>query len=319
MRTFFTIVISCALAFSRLLATTWDEPWQDKIIKSAEYFVLAEVLSCDEQEGADIEILEQFGGEKLPKKIHIGEFSLLHITSMSAGHGPEFHLPVGMKCYFLLQKGKGKNFAISTPTSGFAVVKQDQVYATFRHSYHQAAVPQKIYERSMTAIFKHYHNQTFDENQMRDFISKQLASAPAALADSSADLFFLQHVALESIYHLELDGYCEQIKPFLQDYNNFHNQLSGARALRACNAPAQQQLLVETVKNAEADDFVKVACLLSLKDMQPVDLLPQLKELLPTASEEFVSFGGDIMDPRVGTYIPNVKGALEDLISSLEK
>jgi hypothetical protein len=30
-------------------ATTWDEPWQDQVIKQSDYFVLAKIQSVDEK------------------------------------------------------------------------------------------------------------------------------------------------------------------------------------------------------------------------------------------------------------------------------
>ncbi len=49
------------------LATTWDEPWHEKVVKEADYFVLAIVLTSDEHQGATLEVLKMLGGKKLKK------------------------------------------------------------------------------------------------------------------------------------------------------------------------------------------------------------------------------------------------------------
>jgi hypothetical protein len=46
-------------------ATTWDEPWQEKVTKEADYFVFAKVKSFDEKKGVKIEIIKSLGGQEL--------------------------------------------------------------------------------------------------------------------------------------------------------------------------------------------------------------------------------------------------------------
>ena len=55
--------------------------------------------------------------------------------------------------------------------------------------------------------------------------------------------------------------------------------------------------------------------------LDPVDrlvaLLPRLQELVPTMAEVETGFGGDIMDPRIGTAFPHtVKKAAEALVEA---
>ena len=42
-----------------IFATTWDEPWQDEVIREADYFVLARIKSSNE-ESVTIEIIKSF-------------------------------------------------------------------------------------------------------------------------------------------------------------------------------------------------------------------------------------------------------------------
>src|SRR5690554_6989529 len=67
-------------------AETWNEPWQKDILKNADFFVLANVISNEEDVGTTIEILKHFGNQSLSREVLINGFSLLDIRS-SSGHG----------------------------------------------------------------------------------------------------------------------------------------------------------------------------------------------------------------------------------------
>ena len=51
--------------FTTSKATTWDEPWQDKVIKQSDYFVLAKIQSVDEEKGITIEIIKSLSKQSL--------------------------------------------------------------------------------------------------------------------------------------------------------------------------------------------------------------------------------------------------------------
>jgi hypothetical protein len=312
----FVLIGLFILVFSTSKATTWDEPWQDKVIKQADYFVLAKVISFDKNKGVTISILQQFGGKPLKGTIKITNFYLLHICSSSGGEGPEFDFENVDSCYFFIKKNNKNEYCIPTPTSGYAVVRGGKVSATYRHSYHQAMVSREVYDNTMSAIFNNYHGLAYDKTYITTFINKYLALAPAGYDDDHIETFFYQHVALESIYHLGLKGYYEKIIPFLKDEKNFHNQVSAARALIGYNNNQSKQSLLSTIRNKKTNDFVRVVCIWTLKTYQPKELKAELIKLEQTASTQENGFGGDIMDPRVCTQIPTVKEALADLIKS---
>lgn len=96
----FTIIIQ-----TNVSAETWNEPWQKEIIKKADYFVLAKVLSSADSIGTEMEIIKYFGSQKLSGKILINGFSLLNMTS-SSGHGVHLDFEKGQLIYFLLTKEK---------------------------------------------------------------------------------------------------------------------------------------------------------------------------------------------------------------------
>lgn len=310
------LFLFCFIA-STTFATTWDEPWQDKVIKEAESFVFAEVKSNDEEKGVTIEIIKTLGGKELKGKIKITDFYLLDICSNSAGHGPEFHFDGITECYFFIKKNKKGEYCIATPTTGYDYVKKGSVYATYRHSYHKALVSPDIYEKTMTAIFNNYHGQAYDKQFISEYISKNIFLKPAGFTKEEIDSFFAQHVALECAYHLRLTGYYSELIPFLSDTANFHNQVSAARALVVYNTTECKQELVKVVCDTTRGSFVQAVCLLTLSELKPKELKQQLIKASETASNEENGFGGDIMDPRVCTHVPKVKEAIEALIKKL--
>ena len=87
-------------------ATTWDEPWQDKVIKQADYFVLAKIESFNEKKGVTIEVIKSLCGQVLKGKIKITNFYLLDLCSRSGGHGAEFRFNSIKECYFFIKKNE---------------------------------------------------------------------------------------------------------------------------------------------------------------------------------------------------------------------
>lgn len=301
---------------TKSVATTWDEPWAKEVISKATSFVLADVISNDPEKGIKIYIIKTLGGKALTDTVFIEGFYLLDICSSSGGHGAEFQTREGECYFFIRQDDKGK-FGIATPTTGFDYVLSDRVAATYRHSYHQAAVPADIYEKTMTAIFNKYHDQPFDKEYMEKFVNEQLGKKPAGFARGESKTFFLQHAALESIYHLQLNVNESLILPFLNDANNFHNQVSGARALSACNTASAKQELVKAIGDTSKRNFVRVMCVWSLRDLKATEMKSQLTALEKDASDEEDDFGGNLMDSRICTHVPTLKDAIGEFIKEM--
>src|SRR5688572_11864056 len=225
------IILVFVLAFftNSAFATTWNEPWQEKVIKEADYFVFAKIRSFDEEKGVVIDVIKTLGGQELTGKIKITDFYLLNLTSRSGGHGPEFNFKGIKESYFFIKKNKKGKYCIATPSTGFDYLRDGKVYATYRHSYHQALVPIDVYESTMTAIFNNYKNKPYKKPIIDEYVNKYLSLKPAGFGKTEIDTFFAQHVALECVYHLRLNGYYSNILPFLADTSNFHNQVSAAR------------------------------------------------------------------------------------------
>jgi len=225
----------CLLSFAGF-ATTWDEPWQEEIFKNSDTFVKLRVLNCDEEKGFEAEIIENIAGATLPQRIKVNDFFLLNLTSMSGGHGPEFHFKTDSVYYFFLKAGKQEGeYAMSTPTSGFAYRLQGGIAATYRHSYHMALVPEDTYVASCKAIFNFLHGFEYDKVFVDNFMATYLKQTPRiapkdaeALASEEGKIFFSQHVALEMFYYFGDAAYTQDILKFL-DYDDFHVHISAVR------------------------------------------------------------------------------------------
>ena len=298
-------------------ATTWDEPWADKVIKEASSFVLGKVVSNDSKKGIQIVVIKTVSGKELKDTILISNFYSLSICSSSGGHGAEFHTRIIDSCYFFINQNLKREFCIATPTTGFDYVRDGQVMATFRHSYHQASVPVFVYEKVMIAVFNNYHNLSYDKNYINKFVSENLSKSPAGFGENEINTFFLQHVALECVYHLKLEINGNLLPPFLNDKNNFHSQVSAARAMSRIKTEANKIELLKAISDTTKRDFVRVMCVWSLSELEPKELKAQLQKLGKSASNESGGFGGNIMDPRVCTHIPTLKDALKELVAKL--
>jgi hypothetical protein len=305
--------LSFLLVTGRSSATTWDEPWADQVIKEASSFVLARIITSDPEKGITIQPIKTLGGTELKNRITINGFSHLHLCSNS-GHGPEYHTGSIDSCYFFIRQDKEGKYCIPTPTTGFDHLSKGQVAATYRHSYHQASVPVEVYEKTMTALFNHYHGQPYDKEYIKGFVKEHLQKKPAGFEEGEIGTFFLQHVALECTHHLRLEVEEQLLIPFLNDKGNFHNQISAARALVAYNTNNSRQALLKIISDTAQPAFVQVMCVWTLMEWMPEELKPQLQELAKTASDESGGFGGNMMDPRVCTHLPSLKRALEEFV-----
>lgn len=309
MRTFKLICLLLGLLGSRLAqATTWDEPWQEDVIKKADYFVLVRVTAVDAQKGITARVMQSLAGGMLTGTLQITSFYDLHVCTRTAAE-PVFELERVDSCYFFLQKRADNTYAMATPTAGFAVMRAGTVAATYRHSYHQAPVPKAVYEHTMAAIFQRYHGQAYDLAYVNNFITKALSSPPARTRTEMAT-FALQHVALETIYHLSLAVPTEPILPFLRDSTNFHAQASAARALIAAPTPLAEQSLLKVLASPNARPFVKFLVLKALSTYQSKDLKARLEKILKTAPTESTTIGGNVVDARICTKLPSIHDAI---------
>jgi hypothetical protein len=196
-------------------------------------------------------------------------------------------------------------------------VNQGNVAATYRHSYHKALVPEDIYEQTMQAIFNGIKGRPYNVEATVAFVRSQLSMSVASLGNDEGmnKRFFLQHVALEVFYFLGKGAELAQLIPFVQS-DSYHVQISACRAVSAVDSPASREVLMKFIEG-KGDGFAKVMCVWGLKRLNAREMIPRLRTFLKSGEEQETGFGGDIMDPRVGTYFPDsVKASIRALLDA---
>lgn len=309
MNKLFLIIGFVVLAISSL-ATTWDEPWQKEIIQKSEFFVFGKVLTTNDSL-VTIDVNKSFG-KNLSGIITLDNFFLLKLCSISEDHGAEFVFENGEEGYFFLKKGKNGNYQIPTPTSGFDRIVEGKVYATYRHTYHQALMPIEIYELTYKEIWSKYHSSTFESENVLKFINENLNKEPAGFEENEIELFFKQHAALETAYLMDIELDFDILKKF-SECKNFHSRVSSMRAMFNLKNDQIKTYLVEYLTDKENDDFTKVIAIWTLWKMNDNDVNERLWKLRNELSDEHNGFGGNVMDPRVCTHFPSPQQAIIEL------
>lgn len=321
MRAIFFSFFLCFLSFttaSSVMATTWDEPWHEEVLKNADTFVKVKVTQNNGAQATAV-LIKLLAGQQVPQQIELKGFSLLRVMSTSS-MADEIHMPLkpGETYYLLLKRDEKTNsYSLPTPTSGYAQVVGTDVYATYRHSYHQAIVSIDIYEKTMTAIFMGAKNQPFDKKFVADFIKEQLGQPVANWKgekdDELSKRFFLQHAALETFYHLGYGADLAMLIPFTKS-DAYHVQISACRALGRINSAEAREMLMNYIEG-KGSGFAKVMCVWALGRQNAREMIPRLETFLKSGQDERTGFGGNIMDPRVGTLFPDsVKWSIRQLL-----
>lgn len=306
----FLLLFLCCL--TEVKAETWNEPWQKEIIQQSNLFILGEVTEVDGLT-AKVKVLKRIGGTHTKKEITIDGFFLLTLTS-SSGHGVHLSLEVGNNYYLFLKENENGSYSLPTPTSGYAYLdKEIGVVATYRHSYHQALISQEIYEMTFENIWSYYKKGTFQKDINNNYINSQLDIKPASFDnEDEINIFFKQHVALETAYLLDLSFDVEKIKKFVL-CDNFHLKVSALQLLGNIDTNPSKELLLSSIESEDYTNFEKVIAIWSLKRLGDKNYISMLKKMKDKLSDEVDGFGGNIMDPRVGTHFPSPKGAVEKL------
>jgi len=313
------ILLICFFISTVAYTTTWEEPWQSEILEAAEYMLLAEVEHCEPTESMQLRVLKAFESD-LTGTIEVDDFFMLDLCS-SSGEGPSFEFEPGMMCYFLLKKGENGNYQLPTPTSGYAPVEEGEVYATYRHSIHQALVPQDLYELTYGEIWSYYRTQKYDPNLVEPFILRMATTFPAELVEEEVEIFFLQHAALETALHLGVPIDFGLLRGFAES-NNFHAQVSALRAMQFTPQPNGPSLLHSFLKNwivdGKRDVFTKLMALWTLERLGASDALKSLEAEIESISETKAQFEMNLMDPRVCTKLPSPRVALETALNKID-
>lgn len=299
---------------NNLNAETWNEPWQKEILQTSEYFILGHIFKVDSL-GVHIEVSKNFGVKQMPKTILLNGFSMLNLTSAS-GQGVHFKFKVGDNFYFLLKKGDDGNYKIPTPTSGYAKLNEEnKVYATYRHSYHLALIPKDIYELTYQAIWNYYRRIDYDKNSLLKFINEQIDKEPAGFEEDEIATFFLQHASVETAYLMNIPIDLNRIKKFA-NCDNFHSRVSAVQFMSTLDSKEAKDFLFDYIQNDTKENFEIVIAIRSLKKIGGKEYTDKLIAIEDKLSDEETGFGGNIMDPRVGTYFPSPRRAVREKLKS---
>ena len=208
-----------------------------------------------------------------------------------------------------------------TPTSGFAWKKGNLVSATYRISMHKAFASVDMYEKSMSEIFKFIKFSEYDREYFNNLFSTYLNQNPGNLDGTNDDreLLFKQHIALETFYYVGDSSYFNEVEKFL-DSDQAHHQISAIRALSKIDTRASKQRILSFIKEESNNGLARVLAVQALRRLDARELTEDIEEYLPDASTEWVGFGLDILDPRVGTRIPaDLKSGIEELLEDWKK
>ena len=291
-------------------AMTWDEPWQEEIISNSEYLILGSVVKSSDSL-ISVQVINSFG-EELIGTIDVDGFFMLDICSSSGGN-PKFNIAKGKKGYFFLKKGKNGNFKLPTPTSGFDRIVEDKVHATYRHTYHQAALNLAIYEKTYRYIWNTFHGTQKQTAEIKSFIDSLTQLEPAGFDDDEIETFYNQHAALETAFLCKMKLDFERAKKFA-DSDNFHAQVSGLRVMKYIDTEPAKDYLIEFIKNPENDNFSVVIAIRSLWHQADYEIRSTLWQQRDLLSNEDSGFESNLMDPRVCTYFPSPRMAVHDLM-----
>lgn len=323
MRSLLVILFFCFVIAHDARATTWDEPWHDEVMRGSESFVKVKI-TANEGSVVKAEVIKFLAGKQTPAQIELRGYWRLTLGSVSSDTS-ELRLPFapGQIYYVFIKKSdKANAYQIPTPTSGWASLHGADVAATYRHSLHKALVPEEIYVKTMQAIFNGAKGQAYDTDFIEKFTKEQLTQSVATLSQEDAAMthrFFLQHVALESFYHLGKGADLALLIPFIES-DNHHVQISACRAVSRIDSPSSREVLMKFIEGKNGVGFAKVMCVWGLKRLNARGMIPRLEAFVKTGADQETGFGGDIMDPRVGTYFPeSVKDSIKVLLDEWRK
>lgn len=314
------LLLMLAVSAAGSVVTTYDEPWQEDILRRAVALVEVEVTKADRVE-ATAKVLKQLAGESVPEQIRVTGFAMLALGSYTNEPELPLRLAAGMRYYLLLlapedPAAPAGTFSLATPSTGFADHRGDRVAATYRISAHQALVPADLYEPTMSALFRKLHGAATPEDEafVRKLIDTELKQPPQDVAEDS-ESFFRQHVALECCRHFGTPADLPLIDPFLAS-PGFHVQVSAVRAVAGIRSQAALDRLVGFLQK-DHEGFAQVMAIWGLRDQDARQLRPRLESLRETLSDKPCGFRLNIMDPRVGTKFPeNPRAALVELLES---
>src|SRR5690606_7803493 len=90
---------------------------------------------------------------------------------------------------------------------------------------------------------------------------------------------------------------------------NYHSRISAIQLMGNINSTECKDFLFTTLTNEKFTNFEKVIAVWALKKIGDEKYIEKIKKIKDNLSDEEDGFGGNIMDPRIGTYFPSPKQA----------
>jgi hypothetical protein len=97
------------------------------------------------------------------------------------------------------------------------------------------------------------------------------------------------------------------------DFENFHSNVSALQLLGNSDKQETKEFLFEYINNDKNKNFQKVIAIWSLTKIGDEEYKKKLIKIKNRLSDEETGFGGNLMDPRVGTHFPSPRGAVTEL------
>lgn len=117
---------------------------------------------------------------------------------------------------------------------------------------------------------------------------------------------------METAYLLDIQIELDRLKKFVE-FDNFHSRVSALQLLGNNNTEPTKEYLFDFISNEKNKNFEKVIAIWSLNRIGGHIYKKKLLKLVNKLSDKDTGFGGNIMDPRVGTHFPSPKGAVKEL------
>ena len=131
----------------------------------------------------------------------------------------------------------------------------------------------------MQAIFNGAKGQPYDTDFVERFTREQLTQSPAVLKDEDSPItkkFFLQHVVLESFYHLGKGADLALLQPFMAS-DDLHVPISACRAVSRIDSPSSKELLMKFIEG-KGSGFAKVMCVWGLRRLDAKGMISRCLE-----------------------------------------
>ena len=116
---------------------------------------------------------------------------------------------------------------------------------------------------------------------------------------------------METAYLLGIPIELNRIDKFANS-ENFHSKVSAVQLMSLLTNQKTKEFLFAFIQSDDNDNFEKVIAIRSLKRIGGKEYEIKLFQIADNLSDEETGFGGNIMDPRIGTSFPSPREAVNE-------